>query len=221
MSDFSEMLGVLAHEMRTPIAAILGYQELLTEGIYGQVAERGQEPLDRIGYSARQLLHLIDGMQDVTLDEKRRLQVELEPMPVAETLRSCLHYAEADAIGRNVKLEADIEEPLHDIVGETDLFCRVIDLALSAAIKTSHGATLRIVTTNSGQTVTTRIENTGLAPDRDNPDFVQSEDGKLTGAGLRLAIVRQIARKLHGEVELLPSESGTTLILRFRAADAK
>ena len=63
---FTEMLGVLAHEMRTPIAAILGYQELLSDGIFGEIEQRG-----------------IYG--ETTPDEARALLeegVEIHPLPI-------------------------------------------------------------------------------------------------------------------------------------------
>ena len=216
MTDIGELLGVLAHEMRTPIAAILGYQELLAEGIYGSVDEKGQEPLDRIGYSARQLLNLIDGVQQVAMPSARQLEPEFESIEPIHVLRGCLRNAESDATGRSVKLESDLPHSLPEITTSEELLCRTLDLAIAAAVKTSHGATLRVSAHDGNNALTVKIENTGLDPARDNPDLARpSVDGKLTGAGLRLAIVREITHKLHGDVELQPADSGTTLILHF------
>jgi len=218
MTDVSQMLGVLAHEMRTPLAAILGYQELLAEGIYGTVDERGKEPLDRIAYSARQLLHLIDGMQEISSPDAKRLSSHAEPFQPSAVLRTCVANAQADATGRGVQLEAHIPPRLPEVVGDLDRFCRAIDLALSAAIKASHGSTLVFSAASNGSLITARIEGTGLAVDKDNPAIGQN-GGTLTGAGLRLAIVSEIARQMNGDLELTPADAGTTtLILRFNAA---
>lgn len=216
--EISELLSVLAHEMRTPIAAIMGYQELLSDGIYGSVDERGKEPLDRIGYSARQLLHLIDGVQEVTLAAGKHLQVELEAVEPAETLATCLRNADADATGRNVKLESQIPAELPAIITEADLFCRTVDLALAAAIKTSHGATLRLSVVDEGDTVATMIENTGISLESDDPDLHNAGQRKLTGAGLRIAIIRALTTRLGGTVELATAPTGTKLVLRFPVA---
>lgn len=214
VNDVSEMLGVLAHEMRTPIAAILGYQELLSEGIYGSVDERGREPLDRIAYSARQLLHLIDGVQEISSPDGKRLHSRPEPFAPADVLRECLANAHADATGRNVKLEMDIPQDLPNFTGDADRFCRAIDLALAAAIKSSHGATLVFSAATDHEQLVAKIEGTGLILDRDDPSFVQ-KGGKLTGAGLRLAIVRAITHQMNGDLELTPAGAGTTIVLRF------
>lgn len=219
MTDISELLGVLAHEMRTPIAAILGYQELLAEGIYGEVDERGQEPLERIAHSARQLLHLIDGVQEISSPPEKRLSLHIEPFEPAAALRMCLDHAHADATGRNVKLETDVPESLPTIVGDPDRFCRAIDLALAASIKTSHGATLTVDAEEHADGLEIRIGNTGLNIDADSPIVVGPEDARrMTGAGLRLAIVREIARQMHGDLELANGASGTTVFLRFKEA---
>jgi signal transduction histidine kinase len=216
MTDISELLGVLAHEMRTPIAAILGYQELLAEGIYGTVDERGQEPLDRIAYSARQLLHLIDGVQEISSPPSKRLSVNVEAFEPADVLRTCLLNAQADALGRNVKLETRVPETLPGMMGDPDRFCRAIDLALAAAIKTSHGATLHVGADQKPDGLEVTIDNTGLDPEKDSPIVVNAEEArKMTGAGLRLAIVREIAHQMHGDLELTSEVSGTTVVLRF------
>ncbi len=219
MKDISELLGILAHEMRTPIAAILGYQELLSEGIYGTVDEKGKEPLDRIAYSAKQLLHLIDGVQEIGTPPEKRLSVNIEAFEPAPVLRECLANAHADAVGRNIKLESEIPAELPAIMGDPDRFCRAIDLALSAAIKTSHGATLMFSAEPEHQALCIRIENTGLSVDRDNPGYVKANGHPLTGAGLRLAIVREIAHQMHGDIALSPAAEGTSrLSITFQSA---
>src|SRR5688572_24277715 len=212
-----ELLGVLAHEMRTPIAAILGYQELLSEGIYGTVDEKGKEPLDRIAHSARQLLHLIDGVQEISQPEAKRLSTHVETFAPSEILRTCLLHAQADAVGRSVKLETEVADDLRDVNGDPDRFCRAIDLALAAAIKTSHGSTLLVSADQGDDGLEVTIANTGLDPEKDSPLAVSPGDARnMTGAGLRLAIVGAIARQMHGDLELRPNGTGTTVHVWFR-----
>lgn len=214
MNDLSEMLEVLAHEMRTPIAAILGYQELLSEGIYGTVDERGKEPLDRIAYSARQLLHLIDGVQEISSPNAKRLHTNPEPFEPTGLLIDCIANSAADATGRNVKVESHIQDDLPVIVGDADRFCRAIDLALAAAIKSSHGTTIVFTASSNGDHLVARLKGTGLTVENDDPAALQNR-GKMTGAGLRLAIVREITRQMNGDFELIPASTGTTVVLRF------
>ena len=225
MNDqFNEMLGVLAHEMRTPISAILGYQELLADGVFGTIDERGREPLERIAYSARQLLNLIDGVQEVSLPAEKRLEVDAQPFDPAPILRECVENALLDATGRNVRLDSSLADPLPQIHGDPDRFCRAVDLALSAAIKTSHGATLAIGATAQQAEVQITISGTGLQPDRDNPDLVVENGAavgpRLTGAALRLAIVRHLAKQMDGDIGMQRRDGSTTLLLNLPVANS-
>jgi signal transduction histidine kinase len=214
----TEMLGVLAHEMRTPIAAILGYQELLADGIFGKVDPRGQEPLARIAYSAKQLLNLIDGVQELMSPPEKRLEINPEIFNPGPVLRTCLDNAMTDAHGRNVQLMEDLAADLPQVNGDPDRFCRAIDLALAAAIKTSHGATLDVSAQEQKGGVAITIAGTGLQPGRDDPpltDIRTNGATGLTGAGLRIAIVRHLAEQMSGGVSLRRDGSTTTLLLEL------
>ena len=219
MNDrFTQMLGVLAHEMRTPIAAILGYQELLSDGIFGDIDERGQEPLSRIAYSAKQLLYLIDGVQEVMSPPEKRLETNPEDFDPAPLLKKCIGNATTDAQGRNVILANEIPGHLPMVHGDPDRFCRAIDLALSAAIKVSHGATVDVTAQAVNGSVHVMLAGTGLVAGRDDPPATHLKDNgglPLTGAGLRLAIVRHLAQQMDGDIRLLPSPTGTALEVRF------
>jgi two-component system, NtrC family, sensor kinase len=218
MNQVSELVAVLAHEMRTPIAAILGYQELLADGIYGSVDQRGRESLDRIAYSAYQLLHLIDGVQEISVPGARLSGTD-ERFDPAEVLHQSITNAHADAVGRSIEIVANIPNKLPEMNGDPDLFGRAFDLAFGAAIKTTYHARLQVDVTHEPGRIATVIDGSGLSAERDNPVFVEAGRGKLTGAGLRLAIVKHIAERLGGELHLTASSNGAKLVLHFKTSD--
>jgi signal transduction histidine kinase len=217
---FTEMLGVLAHEMRTPIAAILGYQELLADGIFGNIDPRSREPLSRIAYSAKQLLNLIDGVQEVMSPPEKRLEIHPELFDPAPVLRSCIENAMTDATGRNVRISDELSAGLPQVNADPERFCRAIDLALSAAVKASHGHTLDVGAHARNGLVAISIAGTGLQAGRDDPPISAIQSGgaaALTGAGLRLAIVRHFAEQMQGDIVLRPAGNTTTLLLELPA----
>lgn len=59
------LLEEVGHELRTPLSSILGHQELLSEGILGELTEKATHAVDRIGIAARQLTHLLNGAVDL------------------------------------------------------------------------------------------------------------------------------------------------------------
>jgi signal transduction histidine kinase len=62
------------------------------------------------------------------------------------------------------------------------------------------------------------VRGTGLVAGRDDPPATHLKDNggpQLTGAGLRLAIVRHLAQQMNGDIKLLPSPQGTALVVKF------
>jgi two-component system, NtrC family, sensor kinase len=218
MKEVSELVAVLAHEMRTPISAILGYQELLADGIYGSVDQRGRESLDRIAYSAYQLLHLIDGVQEISVPGAR-LSRNDELFDPLETLRECIENAHPDATGRSIEIVANLPEQLPQMSGDSDMFGRAFDLAFGAAIKTTYNARVQLNVSHERNQIVAVIKGSGLSAERDDPRFVEPGRGKLTGAGLRLAIVKHIAQRLGGELQLTSAPEGAELDLHFKTSD--
>jgi signal transduction histidine kinase len=74
----SEFLANVSHELRTPLTAIVGFVEMLREGVYGDLAPRQVGPVDRIAASATHLRHLVDQILDVARIAAGRLDVTRE-----------------------------------------------------------------------------------------------------------------------------------------------
>jgi signal transduction histidine kinase len=86
----------LSHDLRTPLAAILGYHELLSDGVYGTIDPALHEPIGRIGNAAKQLEQLIAGVDELSrpLDEAVPMHpAQIDPLPLLE---------EAIALGRQL-----------------------------------------------------------------------------------------------------------------------
>ena len=205
--DLSRIMGVLGHELRTPLAAILGYYELLAEGIYGSIDQRQSEAVHRIGQSAHQLLALIDGLQELATGSASD-EDDSEPFDAAATLRGVSDRLDSYAASRNVRVEVDAPESSM-VTGVEARFARVFDMVLAAAIKTSNGTTLQARLEPGPNTLCLVIDGTGLDLQRDDPAHVRrAENGhSLTGAALRLAIAEQAARLAGGQLALARENS--------------
>src|SRR5258705_1973781 len=73
----SEFLASMSHELRTPLNGILGYTELIVDGIYGEVPEKIKEVMERIQQSGDRLLGLINAVLDLSKIEAGRITVSL------------------------------------------------------------------------------------------------------------------------------------------------
>src|SRR6476619_1126087 len=78
----SEFLANVSHELRTPLNAIVGFVDLLSEGVYGELAPRQVKPVERIEASANHLRHLVDQILDLAKMAAGRLDVHAETLDV-------------------------------------------------------------------------------------------------------------------------------------------
>jgi signal transduction histidine kinase len=76
----SEFLANVSHELRTPLNAVVGFVEMLREGVYGELTPRQALPVDRIAASATHLRHLVDRLLDIAKIAAGRLEVNAEPL---------------------------------------------------------------------------------------------------------------------------------------------
>ena len=80
----ANFLATMSHELRTPLTAIIGYGELLAEGVVGEVNDGQRQQLDRIKVAARQLLALIEEILLYARVESGRELVRLEQVQAKE-----------------------------------------------------------------------------------------------------------------------------------------
>lgn len=212
------LLGVVAHELRSPVSAILGYQELLAEGILGSLDERGAEAASRIRHAANQILNLTDGMYELA-HAVDAVHVETGPADLREILAAVLRHAETEGAGRGVTLLAEPTDELPRITTDADRLRRTLDLLVAAAIKASPGATLHMRTHLDDGTITIHIDGTGIDPERDAPD-PDAPGSFTTGAGLRIAMARAGADAIGARLTASTDAGQTRLSITLPRADA-
>ena len=76
----SEFLANVSHELRTPLNAIVGFVDLLRDGVYGELAPRQVNPVDRIAASAAHLRQLVDQILDIAKMAAGRMEMHPEPI---------------------------------------------------------------------------------------------------------------------------------------------
>ena len=76
----SEFLANVSHELRTPLNAVVGFVEMLREGVYGELTPRQALPVDRIAASATHLRQLVDRLLDIAKIAAGRLEIHPEPL---------------------------------------------------------------------------------------------------------------------------------------------
>ncbi|MEJ7813352.1 MAG: ATP-binding protein [Gemmatimonadaceae bacterium] len=100
----SEFLANVSHELRTPLNAIVGFVDLLRDGVYGELAPRQVNPVERVASSANHLRHLVDQVLDIAKMAAGRLDVHREPVDVRSLVANVASEVETLVSERNLEL---------------------------------------------------------------------------------------------------------------------
>ena len=189
----------------SPLAAILGYAELMQEGFYGSQSEKSMDALTRIRSSGKHLLGLINTVLDIAKIESGQFTLNMAEYAidsVAETVRSA---TESLAQNKKLTLRAEVAKPLPIGVGDEQRLTQVLLNLVGNAIKFTDTGEVRVTakTVNGHFAVSVTDTGPGIPPEERSRIFEQFHqvDSSLTkakgGTGLGLAIAKQIV-EMHG-----------------------
>jgi len=204
-----EFLANISHELRTPLTAVMGYSQIMLEGISGPLTEEQRGDLAQVRGASDRLLALIDDLLELTTLKRGAIEAELMEFDPREPLKDALRIA--GDTPPMVQLDIDMPNgPLPRMRSDRRKVVKILTGLLNNAFKfTSHGSVTAAVTVANDR-VTYRVQDTGMGiADHALPvvfDEFRQADGSLTrrhgGSGLGLALSRRLARVLGGDVRV-------------------
>ena len=228
-----QFLAVMSHELRTPLNAIAGYAELIEMGIHGPVTPEQREALRRVMKSEQHLLGLINAVLNYARIETGSVQFDIEDIPVDEVIATCESFVAPQARAKALTLETPEPDPSLVLRADREKAQQILLNLLANAIKFTDPNGRVAVTRKASEgedaapTVTIAVSDTGrgIPPDKLGTifePFVQV-DAALTrtqeGVGLGLAISRELARAMNGDLHASSVVGeGTTLTLTLPRA---
>ena len=225
----SDFLANMSHEIRTPMNAILGFTDLLRRDFYESDEER-IEFLETIHSSGTQLLHLINGILDLSKVEAGQLDVENVACSPHDVLESTLRTLSVRAMEKGLTLQMETPEPLPArIVTDPARLRQVVTNLVGNAIKfTETGGVQLVARMRDGDTPRLCVDviDSGIGMSPDNVDrifqpFVQADSSitrKYGGTGLGLAISQRLSRALGGDLSATSEVGvGSTFMLTISA----
>jgi PAS domain S-box-containing protein len=232
----SDFLAVMSHELRTPLNAIGGHTQILEMGLHGPVTEGQREALERIGRAQRHLLGLINNVLNLTRIETGRVEYRIRPVLVSSVLGDLVSLVQPQFAAREISLVSRL--PRDDggaevyVAADREKLIQILTNLLGNAAKftPAHGEVeMRLTAGSQANEVMIVVRDSGAGIPADKLElifepFVQLERSltmPTEGAGLGLAISRDLARGMGGD---LRAESvggqGATLILTLPRAAA-
>ncbi|HEY7768105.1 PAS domain-containing sensor histidine kinase [Longimicrobium sp.] len=221
----SDFLASMSHELRTPLNAIGGYVDLLDLGIYGSLSDAQRTSLARIGANQRHLLTLINDILSFAQLEAGRIEFDVRPLSAMELIASVESLVAPQAAARGVSYAAEPCDPALCLRGDAERMRQILLNLVGNAIKfTPAGGRVVLSCDADGRWVHLRVRDTGvgIAPEEQERIFdpFQQVGRRLSspteGVGLGLAISRDLARAMEGElsVDSTPGE-GSTFTVRL------
>jgi GAF domain-containing protein len=219
----SEFLANMSHELRTPLNAIIGFSEVLSDRMFGELNEKQEEYLKDIYASGTHLLSLINDILDLSKIEAGRMELELSDFHLPTALDNALMLVRERAGRRSITLQTSIDEQLGEIRADERKIRQVVLNLLSNAIKfTPEGGRIEVTAVPKDGSVEISVSDTGvgIAPEDQEAVFeefrqVGTAEKKAEGTGLGLTLCRKFI-ELHGGRIWVTSQVGVGATFTFK-----
>jgi signal transduction histidine kinase len=227
----SNFLATVSHELRTPLTSVIGYSEMLLEGLAGPLSDEQAEYMGTIMEKGEQLLGLISGILDFSKIELGSLRLNTGPTNIVEIARSAVTTVMPIARKATVGIEFSTDGPVPSIIADGDKIRQVLVNIIGNAVKFNQengkvsvdvGSCTRDVAEAQGSDlpaalspqsedfISIKIADSGLGIPQDKLerifDSFYQVDGSSTreygGTGLGLAIARSLVDAHEGHIEV-------------------
>jgi len=211
----SQFLANMSHELRTPLNAVLGYAELLADGIYGELGERARGVLERIQTNGKHLLGLINDVLDLSKIEAGQLTLAIDDYAMPAVVHSVVSATESLAKAKGLTLVTSVPRVLPMARGDERRLTQVLLNLVGNAIKFTDKGSVGIEVTLANNRFELAVKDTGPGIAKADQarifeEFQQVDNSNTRqkgGTGLGLAISKRIV-EMHGGTLTVDSEPG-------------
>ena len=211
----NEFLASVSHELRTPLNAIIGFSDILTSQVYGDLNDKQVAYVKDIQIAGIQLLGMVNEILDISKIEANAIKLVKRYFEVSRPVIETCNILMPLIKNKNINLSYHIDKDI-DIFADYQKIQQVLYNLLSNAIKyTPDKGSIVITVTNTAKKVRFSIKDSGIGIDKKDQKrifgkFVQLEDAfykKETSTGLGLTITKQLVEMHKGTIKII-SEKG-------------
>ncbi len=212
-----------AHELKTPLATLRLYSEMLAEGLGDP--DQSRNHASRIVPEVRRLGRVVGNMLDLSRLERGSPLAQPTAGDLAEATIECVDRLRPTLERAGLEVDLAIASALPQAWFDRDALCQIVDNLLDNAEKHTRpvedriarvriddgGEVLRLTVSDNGPGIPRRVQRELFRP------FTRYADG-IAGLGLGLAVARSLARAQDGELEFVDASEGATFVLTLPAA---
>lgn len=224
----------LAHDLKNPLGAVVLYAELLEMGTHGELTAEQTHIVERIRAAGRQVVELLGDLLDLSQAETGLLPLKPTTVALEPLLRETIEHHAAAAAAAGLSLRLELADALPPLQTDARRLRQILDNLIGNAIKyTPRGGAVTVRAERlaprrppgSPERVAIAVRDTGPGIPRDQLEHVFEEFVRLPGArhhpdgsGIGLAISRQLARLMGGEITVASEVGhGSTFTLSLPA----
>ncbi|MBI5733512.1 MAG: sensor histidine kinase [Candidatus Kerfeldbacteria bacterium] len=217
-----EFVFIAAHELRTPVTAIRGYAEMLTD-LGTSLPPQAKEFTERLQQSGSRLANLVNDLLEVARDQAGRLKCETSPQNLMEIVQGVISELAPLVKEKEHTLQFQPPGNLPPVLVDKDKLQEVLVNLVSNAIKyTPPRGTIKIDLMSAVGEVTVSVQDNGIGISAEDQAKlfrrfyrVESDETRnIQGTGLGLFIVRQLVERMGGKI-WVESEKGKGTTFRF------
>ena len=211
----SDFLASMSHELRTPMNAILGFTEMIRDGLYGEMPPEIQEPVSDIHTCGKQLLGLINNVLDLSKIEAGHMELAPSEYVVEDVVNTVKLSLRALAASKGLELVTAVAPDLPLCLGDGKRITQCLMNLVGNALKFTAEGRVEIRVDQEGEHLRFAVADTGIGIPADQIEHIFEEfrqaDATVTrdfgGTGLGLAITKKLV-ELHGGRIWVESEPG-------------
>lgn len=236
----SNFIATISHELKTPLTSIIGYAEMLAEGLVGPIHPEQKRPLLTILEKGEHLLELIEQLLDLAKSDVRESRFDSAEVSISRWLDRSCSDVRPQAERKHIELIREEDPAVPVWRGDFRRLRRILTNLLSNAVKfTPEGG--RVTVRTRVETVVpedlfavsvepmlvVEVEDTGIGISQEDSErifeaFVQVDNSatrEFGGTGLGLVIVKKFVTEHGGTVEVRSDENkGSVFTCRFPAS---
>jgi len=219
------MISLVSHELRAPLAATVQYLEVILGGMAGEISSEAKEMINRCDIRIKELLELLNRWLNLATFDPMKIAEHFQDINLSDVARESIEVLKSLAEEKKVSLSLDTPKNLSPIQGSKMLLEEIFTNLISNAIKYNKaGGWIKVTLYEKDQDVWVEISDNGLGMKEEHLSRIFDEfyrvDGRrnapIKGSGLGLSIVKKMVDAHDGMIDMESSfGKGSTFKINF------
>lgn len=209
----SEFAAVMSHELRTPMTCILGYTDMLSNGLAGDLAPQQAEFVEAIGLNINRMIAIVNALSDISEIEAGRLRLNLRTVNFNAVLEEARHTLRNNTERKHQHHISEVWDSLPSAHADHDRLREILTILLRNAIQyTPEGGAITVkawLSAEEPEFIRCAVSDTGVGISPENQvrlftKFFRVADphAEESGTGLGLTIAKNLVEMQGGRIWL-------------------